>query len=526
MNYREKGNKAFFNGEFETARQEYTKGIEVVPEDPRLWSNRAQTFIKLGYPELAIADAINALSLIEPKIISGKYDDSDLVLLCKSGWRKAEALAKSDEYRLAARELEKLSRIVNRRPVAGVDWNAWERDRDRYSKKHCQDMMLLKSVGTDRYMVIEQIGKICKFPSRESYPWDIRSQERCTLENLASVQKLLGKISRNSIKVSLVSFPDASQEHEFGIVATKDIKKGTILLDEKPFISVHAPGQQQCDFCNKPISSKKFSCPKSNCSEIFCNRDCFDKAWEFYHRAICGKNLDSLYEIVNKDSKFSGSSLLFVLKIFAIAKQRDICPLDIEEIKHLFPFQHSTAWFQHGPIAISFYFELMKLLEIPIFDSRYEPWIYLTIYRKTKPNCNLLDPMTGPGQLYPIISLFNHHCDPNACLSEEVSRFSFGTILSVQVAAIRNIKKGDQIFNNYKIGNDLSVSSVVGNTKPTRQLLETTYGKKRLILKLEILQRQPILLPTTQLHLQRLRQHQLQIPEETRTNNSLTLKNS
>ncbi|CAG8449020.1 7272_t:CDS:2, partial [Diversispora eburnea] len=284
--------------------------IEVASEDPRLWSNRAKTFIKLGY-----SDAINALSLIVPKIISGKYDDTDLVLLCKSGWRKAEALAKSDEYQLAARELERLSRI---------------------------------SVGSDRYIVI---GKICKFPSRESYPWDIRSQEHCTEE-----------------------------KREFG---TKDIKKGTILLDEKPFISVHAPDQQQCDFATNQLV-RKISLARNQI------------VWK------------SFYEIVNKDSKFSGSSLLFVLKIFAIAKQRDIGPSDIEEIKHLFTFQHSTSW-------------------------------------KTKPNCNLLNPMTGPGQMYPTISLFNHHCDPNACLSEEM-------------------------------GNDLSISSVVGNTTQTRQLLETTYG--------------------------------------------------
>ncbi|RHZ46843.1 hypothetical protein Glove_606g175 [Diversispora epigaea] len=484
MNYREKGNKAFVNGEFETARQEYTKGIEVAPEDPRLWSNRAQTFIKLEYPELAIADATNALSFIEPKIISGKYDDADLILFCKSGWRKAEALAKSDEYGSAAIELERLSQIVNRRPVAGVDWNSWEREKDRYSKKHFQDIMFLKNMGSDRYTLVEQVRKMCKFPSRGAYPWDIRNQERCTEESLASVQKLLEKISGKSIKVALVSFPDASQEREFGIVATRDIKKGTILLDEKPLISVHTPGQQQCDFCNKPISSKKFSCPKSNCSEFFCNRDCFEKAWELYHRAICGKNLNSLYEIVKKEYKSSGSSLLLVLKIFAIAKQRDICPLDIEEIKHLFPFQHSTAWFQHGPIAINFYFELMKLLEIPVFDLRYEPWIYLTIYRKIKPNCNLLNPMTGTGRLYPIISLFNHHCDSNANHTDDVSReiqrgdpFMFDMNLSTQVEAIRNIKKGEQIFTNYTKGIDLIMfGNTSGSTKHARQTLETTYG--------------------------------------------------
>ncbi|RHZ60950.1 hypothetical protein Glove_350g131 [Diversispora epigaea] len=101
--------------------------IKVELEDPRLWSNCAQTYIK----------------------INGKHVDADLVLLCKSGWRKAEELARNEEYRLAARELERLSRIVNRRPVKGVDWNTWERERNRYSEKHYQDMMLLKSMSLD-----------------------------------------------------------------------------------------------------------------------------------------------------------------------------------------------------------------------------------------------------------------------------------------------------------------------------------------------------------------------------------------
>ncbi|CAG8713756.1 3892_t:CDS:1, partial [Ambispora leptoticha] len=490
MNYREKGNKAFVDREFETARQEYTKGIEVDPEDPRLWSNRAQTFIKLGYPELASVDTAIARSLIEPKIISGKYDDVDLVLLCKNGWREAEALAKCDGFELAASALERLFQIANRRPVAGVDWNAWERERDRYLKKHYQDTTLLNSIGSDRHILLEQLVKMCKFSSCGVYPWDIRSQERCTLGSLASVQKLLEKNSGKGIKVSLVSFPGASQTHEFGIVATENIKKGTILLDEKPLISAHAPGQQLCDFCNKSASSKKFSCPKANCSEIFCSRDCFDKAWRLYHRAICGKNLDLLYEIVNKELKRAGNFLIMILKIFAIAKQQDICPLDIEGIKHLFPFQHSTAWFQHGLIAIDFYFELMNLLKLSVSDPRYEPWIYLTIYRKTKPNTSFFNPLTSTGQFYPIISLFNHHCDPNAGCEDVVSRairrgksFDFGMTLSTQIVATRNIKKGDQVFLNYTLGHDLNILSAVGgtvkasgSTKITRQVLETTYG--------------------------------------------------
>ena len=177
MNYREKGNKAFVDGEFETAWQEYTKGIEVTPEDPRLWSNRAQIFIKLGYPELAVVDATYARSLLESKIISGEYENADLALLCKSKWREAEALAKCDGFDSAASALERLFQIVNRRPVVGVDWYAWEREKDRYS------CFLKVWARIDRYILVEQVWKFVSFQVVELTLGTFCSQERCTTKS-------------------------------------------------------------------------------------------------------------------------------------------------------------------------------------------------------------------------------------------------------------------------------------------------------------------------------------------------------
>ncbi|CAB5343330.1 unnamed protein product [Rhizophagus irregularis] len=121
MNYREKGNKAFVYGGFETARQEYTKGIEVTPEEPRLWSTMRKSSLNLGILNL-------------------------------------------------------------------------------------------------RSQVVEL--------TLETF----RSQERCTPESSASVQKLLDKISGKNIKMSPVSFSGASRSQEFGIITTKNIKKGSIAL--------------------------------------------------------------------------------------------------------------------------------------------------------------------------------------------------------------------------------------------------------------------------------------------------------
>ncbi|PKY53903.1 hypothetical protein RhiirA4_426382 [Rhizophagus irregularis] len=47
--------------------------------------------------------------------------------------------------------------------------------------------------------------------------------------------------------------------------------------------------------------------------------------------------------------------------------------------------------------------------------------IYLTIYKKLKPNSVFFNPLTSTGQLYPII-FFNRDCNPNAHCSDDTSK--------------------------------------------------------------------------------------------------------
>ncbi|RHZ83711.1 hypothetical protein Glove_88g35 [Diversispora epigaea] len=83
-----------------------------------------------------IADATNALPLIEPKIINGKYD----ILI----WYYFVKV----EYELAKIELERLSRIVNMQPVTDM-----------------------KNVGSDRQTLVEQSWKMYKFQVVELTRW-------------------------------------------------------------------------------------------------------------------------------------------------------------------------------------------------------------------------------------------------------------------------------------------------------------------------------------------------------------------
>jgi len=63
-----KGNKAFAEHDWPTAIDFYTQAIEKYDKDPAIFSNRAQTNIKLESYGYAIADATKAIEL-DPNFI-------------------------------------------------------------------------------------------------------------------------------------------------------------------------------------------------------------------------------------------------------------------------------------------------------------------------------------------------------------------------------------------------------------------------------------------------------------------------
>ena len=73
---------------------------------------------------------------------------------------------------------------------------------------------------------------------------------------------------------------------------------------------------------------------------------------------------------------------MLLVKIFAVAKVRDICPLDIEELKHLPRFSPVSTPFRgkmiYDPLFYDIYKILISILEISKFDLRYDYWIFIS----------------------------------------------------------------------------------------------------------------------------------------------------
>src|SRR5436190_1606760 len=95
--HRINGNDAIKNNDYIKAWEEYTKGLEITPKDPVLWSNRSLACLKAGFPELAMMDAYRVIDLC------GKdCDESFKTVYQKGKFRYAESLAALGLPRLAS----------------------------------------------------------------------------------------------------------------------------------------------------------------------------------------------------------------------------------------------------------------------------------------------------------------------------------------------------------------------------------------------------------------------------------------
>jgi len=86
---KERGNALFKNGDFPGSIKEYTEAIKRNPEDAKLYSNRASSYIKLVEPTLALEDAEKCIKL-EPEFLKGHVRKGQALLAMK---KRTEAQA-------------------------------------------------------------------------------------------------------------------------------------------------------------------------------------------------------------------------------------------------------------------------------------------------------------------------------------------------------------------------------------------------------------------------------------------------
>jgi hypothetical protein len=436
LDHRQSGNEAIKRGDYISAWQHYTEGLKLTPKDPYLWCNRAFACLKAGYPELALHDSSNSENILTEYPEQKFKDDIDLFKLkLKGKYRMAEAYGVLGLPKYAAFEYRACMDLAKKEDPSMEsytknDFNTWEKKKEDHYKASLLHDQFIESCKINE---TKKRHGFYKFEGK--YPWDKVYEERTSDEMIKKLQQKLDSASNYLLKVSKVQIEDSEQ---LGIFVKNSINKSRLTLQEDPFITAHNYHEFRCDYCfqelkepgtvhyetfsDNPRKKDAYYCPKRNCEEVFCSDKCHKLSWNLYHKALCGKDKDikELVDIINSDTIGVLHHLMLTVRIFAVAKVRDICPLDIEEIKHFCRFTPVSTPFRgkmiYDPSFYDIYLKILRIIEVSRFDLRYDYWIFITVMNMVMPNS-----FPGPGYsegidtlvLYPISSLINHNCAPS-----------------------------------------------------------------------------------------------------------------
>ncbi len=439
LDHRAKGNEAIKRGDYISAWQHYTEGLQETPKDPYLWCNRAFACLKAGYPELTLHDTANSEAILSDYPEEDFNDINLMKLKFKVKYRMAEAYSALGIPKHAAVEYNACIDLANKDPSMKTynksDLDMWTKKKEKNYKTSLLHDQFLQVNGM--HQLTEQQKRHGFYKFEERYPWDKSYEERTSEEMMEKLQQKLDSTSNNNLlKIAKVNFD--SSEH-FGIFVKDSVPNYRIIFQEDPFLPAHNYYILRCDYCfhelkdpNPPNSYYQprsaradrdvYNCPKRNCKEVFCSQKCYKSALNLYHKALCSKDDDIqvIIDWIHSDNIGVLHHLMLTVRIFAVAKLRDICPLDIEEIKHFSRFTPVSAPYKgkmiYDPLFYDIYIIILRILEISKFDLRYDYWIFITVMNLVMPNT-----FPGPGEsdsidtsvLYQLSSLFNHNCAPN-----------------------------------------------------------------------------------------------------------------
>lgn len=252
-----------------------------------------------------------------------------------------------------------------------------------------------------------------------------------------------------------------------GVFATRDISPSERLLEDVTAIaasevSASAPSTLPlgcrkavvCDNCYGQTTSIPPISPDC-CRTSYCSQGCLDLAISTYHKVLCGKNFDWLYQEAGKMPKPVNLCGPIWLRILATCVQSGQHPLEHLIIARLVPC-YSTGWRKWSfaanctqPIRI-----LRQLGINPFKDRRYETWVLQTIWARVANNQeeSHMDPDSIPVRtVSPLYSFFNHSCEENAewrGKPRQEHPYCVGGSTKV-IYAKRKIKKGEEICVSY-----------------------------------------------------------------------------
>ena len=429
------GNEEFKRSNFLAARDAYTSLLSHICSPGirpdlgylgTILSNRAAVYLKLGLPELAWSDAAYSLHLDAANIkaayrLSMCYYEMGFPKLAKALLGTHLAQGKSNNSSTA--ELDTMAVLMKLCSNSGATLP--------------QDILAqATAAGVDPSESVLSI-------SYRDYLWENKKKNKLSLRMIR--QELFGDCEA----VCLQQLDSVGR----GLVAKRNMRVGEVVFEAKPALTAFGKGFQ-CHCCLGDYRALAgvgpvFSCPR--CKECFCSLACYREAVDNWHGVLCGKSLRELTALNDSFPIYARSSMM-LLKCFAMAKQKNISPLELPQIRYLKRIKESAicGLLDNDLSPVSFHIPsrfadayrlAMEILGIK-FDARFDWWVWLTVHRVLV--LNVIPYENEYKWLVAGFSLVNHSARANVAF-EEVPVIP----RRIRLVVKRAVQKGEELCAAY-----------------------------------------------------------------------------
>ena len=464
VSIRKNAQSSFKNKDLKTALSLYTRSLFLRPNDPFAYAERGLVYRSLKYHELALVDALRA-----NEILDDHTDDSLKQFL---------TIVHAVDVGLSEPNLEDIERYLNitRKNIyfcitfALTDLGLYYDSIEWYKKLENISSNDEKNIFKNRRLAVETklanesgTSRSGYLSSTARYYWDEHDLRRKnSMRVLTNVNQQIGDVSGSSLTVR--KMPGASNL-QFGVFATDAIYVSSYrtFFTETDIVCVNTcnPSHPACDRCNITLSESRYKCPYPSCQTVFCMKQCYDAAWNSYHGWLCGKDLSPILSNISLDSTTRSLIPLLILKLFSITKSTSTStrtnPLELPFVQNLSTIEYEPPK-HRGYDMRSFrdYTAIVKILDISD-DVEFDYWVFMTLDNILMAHMFAYKTPAGipwNGFVFPLVSMINHSCTPNAQLELD------GSIS--KLVPLRDIMKNEEIHISY-------INSGPGTSKDERQ---------------------------------------------------------
>lgn len=210
----------------------------------------------------------------------------------------------------------------------------------------------------------------------KNYPWTPIKMCTRNEEMISAANEMLKQCSK-TLEIRHSLFTNAADKSQcFGMFAKKPIRKEDIVLDSFTVLAASNRQHSVCYNCIKPLALVHAvglpCCPNMK----YCGDKCLETAKANYHKVMCGKNFDKIYEKTGRQNLEIG----LYLRLLAICVQAGEHPLENISISWLSTltaghrFKFALAKDIIAPIQI------LKELGADIFDPKYDYWVLFSVW--------------------------------------------------------------------------------------------------------------------------------------------------